>query len=121
MSGSADSLELVTPAPLDGAGLQRVRWRLERGPGGYALTYAGGGAAPVQVVAGPLHDAAFSYLDGRGQWQPEWKPDDVRPEVLPRMVRLRAGTAGGELVWIVPVLSDPWRPANLRPEESFGL
>jgi general secretion pathway protein J len=121
MSGTADSLELVTPAPLEGTGLQHVRWRLEGSPGAYALTYAGDGAAPVQVVAGPLHDAAFSYLDGQGQWQPQWKPDQASPEVLPRMVRLQAGTAGGELVWIVPVLSDPWRPVNLRPEESFGL
>jgi general secretion pathway protein J len=121
MSGTGDSLELVTPAPLEGTGLQRVRWRLEGGAGGDALTYAGDGAAPVQVIAGPLHDAAFSYLDSQGQWQPEWKPGPASPEVLPRMVRLQAATAGGELVWIVPVLADPWPPVNLRPEETFGL
>ena len=122
MSGTPDSLELVTPVPLEGEGLQRVQWRLERDASGYALTYAHDGGPALPVVPGPLREAAFAYLDAEGRWQPEWKPDEAALDVLPRMVRLQAETAtGGELLWVVPVYADPRRPTNLRPEENLGL
>lgn len=121
MSGTEQSMELVTPSPLGGGGMVRVHWTLEPVADGYALDYDEPGSEPVDVIRGPLHDATFAYMDGAGEWQPDWKPDDDSLEVLPRMVRLQATTASGELLWLVPVFTAPWKPVNLRPEEQFGL
>jgi prepilin-type N-terminal cleavage/methylation domain-containing protein len=131
--GSATSLTLVSAAPLSAPGIARVDWSLRPVDGGYALDYAEAGGAPITVLPGPLAHAAFDYLDDEGHWSGEWKvqPEDVQapvndmapvelPPQLPRMVRLQADTAGGHLLWLVPIVAEPRPPAILRPEE-FGL
>lgn len=126
MRGGAESLELVSAAPLGGGSLQRVRWTLRRESGGFALHYADATWPDLVVLPGPLREAAFDYLDAQGQWQrewaPEWTPPAPAPPLLPRMVRLRATTAaGGELLWLVPIASEGKLPEMLKPEAPSGL
>lgn len=117
MAGTADTLELVTPRPLGGGELQRVRWFLRPVPGGMALHYADATWPDLAVIEGPLLDAGFAYLDGAGDWHSEWAPKADSQEVLPRIVRLQALTATGDLHWLVPVAADPAPPRFLRPED----
>lgn len=125
MHGSADTLELVTAAPLGGGGLQRVRWSLLPVEGGYALHYSDATWPDLTVLRGPVFDAAFAYLDAEGQWQSEWEPaedaTEEAVEVLPRMVRLHASTATGELLWLVPIAGSPYPPAMLRLGGDDGI
>ena len=118
MAGSADELEFVTPKTLGGGDLQRVRWSLQPVAGGMALHYGDSTWPDLTVIAGPLLDASFAYLDGAGDWHREWAPKADSQEVLPRIVRLRALTATGQLYWLVPVAADPGPPRYLRPEDA---
>lgn len=133
MNGTPDTITLVSAAPLSGPGLASVRWSLRPVDGGYALDYAEAGADAMTILPGPLVDAAFEYLDGKGAWLDEWKVDTnapstpanemapaVAPDQLPRMVRLRATTTSGRMLWLVPIAAEPRPPRALRPEE-FGV
>lgn len=120
MQGSRDSLELVTAAPLESRGVQRVGWSLRRNGAGQALHYTGGDLKSVQVIAGPLRNAAFAYLDHDGRWSTEWRPDADSRLALPRMVRFQADTTAGSLLWLVPIAVDPAPPELLKPEEVVG-
>lgn len=117
--GTETSVEFVTPVPLSGGGLARVRWWLEPVPGGYALHYRDPAWKQLVIVPGPLGNASFGYLGADGKWQPEWNPADDADEVLPRAVRLSATTATGELVWWVAVSALPYRPTGLQPESAI--
>ena len=118
--GGVDALDLLTARPLgsDGA-LARVRWSLHPASGadGVSLHYADANLDDLVVVAGPLHEAGFSYLDGDGQWHDEWEPAPGSEIVLPAMVRFRARTATGLLQWFVPISANPRLPQMLRPED----
>lgn len=116
MKGNRDGFELVTPQPLAGPGLERVRWQLQPVDGGWSLHYADSRLGEIEVLHGPLDDAVFEYLDGQGEWVAEWNPPVDAMEVLPRMVRLRAVTSEGELLWLVPLAADPLMPVMLRPQ-----
>jgi len=118
MAGSADTLALVTPRPLDGGGPERVRWSLQPVQGGWALHYADATWPDLVVIEGPLREAAFAYLDGLDTWHSEWAPQVGAQEVLPRMVRLQALTATGEMHWLVPIVTDPRPPRFLRPQDA---
>lgn len=122
--GAADTLDLLTVRPLgnDGA-LERVQWSLRPATGGGAsLHYADAALQDLVVVAGPLHGAAFAYLDRAGEWHDAWEPVADSEEVLPSMIRLRARTATGPLEWLVPVAADPRPLQMLRPDDvSDGL
>lgn len=118
MAGKADELELVTPRALGGGDLQRVRWSLQPVAGGMALHYGDSTWPDLTVIAGPLLDATFAYLDAAGEWHDEWAPAADSQEVLPRIVRLQALTATGQLYWLVPVAADPGPPRFLRPEDA---
>lgn len=135
MDGSADSVSLVTAAPLSGPGVAKVHWSLRPVRGGVSLEYDEAGAAPITVLPGPLRVAAFDYLDADGEWLREWKVPEVAaaaasanemvpmevPDQMPRMVRLQATTdAGDTLLWLVPIKAKPRPPQILRPEE-YGL
>lgn len=118
--GSADALDLLTARPLGNDGsLERIVWSLRpaRGGEGVSLHYADAVWDDLLVVAGPLHEAAFEYLDLEGQWHDEWAAEEGSEEVLPSMVRLRARTATGVMQWLVPIAADPRLPQMLRPEE----
>lgn len=117
--GSPDFVEFVTPVPLAGGGLARVRWSLQPVDGGFALHYRDPAWDDLVVVRGPLADASFEFLDGEGQWQPDWTPAKDADEVLPRAVRLQAKTTTGELVWWVAVEALPYRPTGLQPDSTL--
>ena len=61
------------------------------------------------------------YLDDKGDWKAEWKPEDDLALGLPRMVRLRARMQSGDLLWMVPINTDPHLPTMLRPDEKVGI
>lgn len=117
--GTAESLELLTVRTLSDDGiLARVRWSLQRASGeGASLHYSDASWEDMVVVAGPLHDAAFSYLDHAGAWHDAWEPVPDSEEVLPAMVRLSARTATGPMEWLVPVGADPRSLLMLQPED----
>ena len=118
LRGEAAALELLTPAPMVGHGLARVRWELVEADGGVALAYDGPGWSGV-VVPAPLREAKFSYMGHDGAWSDRWAPelpegvDPASIAVLPRMVRFEASTVRGELTWLVPVRADPFIPRRL--------
>lgn len=118
--GTPDALEMLTARSLDtGGSLQRIRWSLRAVPGGgSSLHYADATWDDLVVVDGPLHGAAFTYLDASGEWRDGWEPVPESEHVLPRMVRLRARTADGTLDWLVPVAADPRSLHTLRPDGS---
>jgi hypothetical protein len=118
MAGTGDTLELVTSVPLGDGGLQRVKWWLQPVPGGLALHYADSTWDDLVVVAGPLQDASFAYLDGGLEWSGRWEPEAEATDILPRMVRLQASTATGELQWLVPIAAHPRVPGYLRPQDA---
>lgn len=115
MEGQAATLSLVTLQPVGARGVARVRWWLEPVPGGHALHYADPEWEDITVIPGPLAGARFEYLAPAGGWSDRWMPEPGEHIVLPRMVRLRADTADGQLDWLVPVLADPALPVMLRP------
>lgn len=117
MTGSDSEVEFVTVRPLGGGGLESVRWVLQPVPGGWALHYADATWPDLVVIAGPLRSAEFSYLDSADRWQSRWQPEAGEPDVLPRMVRLQATTAIGELQWLVPIATDPGLSPFLRPDD----
>lgn len=118
LRGDATALELLTQSPMVGYGLARVRWELVEADGGVALAYDGPGWSGV-VVPAPLHEARFSYMGRDGTWIDRWAPeipegiDPATIAILPRMVRLEASTARGELIWLVPVRAQPFIPRRL--------
>ena len=119
MTGSADTLELVTSGPLGDGGLQRVKWWLEpTDDGGHALHYADATFPDLVVVAGPLRDARFAYSEGGPEWSERWEPEATAVDVLPRMVRLQATTTTGGLDWLVPIAANPRVPGFLRPQDA---
>ena len=118
MAGTESTLELVTPHPLGDGGIQRVRWSLQPVRGGMALHYRDATWPDLVVVAGPLRGARFSYLDQAQAWSREWEPEEDAQDWLPRMVRLEAQTATGEILWLVPVIGNPRQPRYLRPQEA---
>lgn len=119
--GSPDSLEFVTPVPLAGGGLGRVRWSLQPVEGGFALHYQDTAWDDLVIVPGPLAGASFGFLDSEGQWLADWAPAEDADQVLPRAVRLQARTATGELVWWVAVEALPYRPTGMQPDSADGL
>lgn len=121
MEGRADSLALVTLQPVGASGIARVRWWLEPVDGGHALHYADPDWEDITVVPGPLDGARFEYLEPDGKWTDRWIPEAGDRIVLPRMVRLRASTAEGNLDWMVPILADPGLPIMLRPLDPGGV
>lgn len=141
MRGDASQVSFLSAAPLGGGGLVRVTWRLQAVDGGESLVYGDGRWQDLPIITGPLHDAAFAYLDKQGRWIAEWNGgvgDSEHPDgeagaaarapgaaplpELPRMLRLQATTATGQLLWLVSVPSEPRAPAELRPEElGIGL
>ena len=133
MRGDAAGFELVTAAPLSGAGLARVSWRLRGGADGASLVYQDPRWEELEVLRGPLYDARFEYLDAAGAWQAAWEQPSppgaeafdlaardapsVPPDALPRMLRLHARTAAGELAWLVAIPAHGQPPPMLRLEE----
>lgn len=115
MQGRPDSLALVTLEPVAAQGVARVRWWLEPVDGGHALHYADAEWEDITVVPGPLDQARFHYLGPDGNWTDRWEPGADDAIVLPRLVRLSAVTADGQLEWWVPLLADPRVPLMLRP------
>ena len=120
MQGDAESLEFVSAHPL-GGGLDRIRWSFKPAAGGYALHYHDAEWDDLVVMPGPLLDPAFDYLDDKGEWKTEWKPADDLALALPKMVRLRAGTQAGTLLWMVRIETDPHLPSLLRVDPDNGI
>lgn len=126
LEGEAGVLHVLTPAPLVGQGLSRVRWQVVEEGDGLALAYDGPGWSGV-VVPPPLRDARFSYLDRDGEWHDRWVPevpagaDPGTVPMLPRMVRFHAVTTRGELTWLVSVRSEPYVPRRLRIGGDNGI
>lgn len=116
VQGTGDSLSYATPAPLVARGMSRVRWWVESGPEGESLHYSDPATKDLVVVAGPLRDASFSYLNHEGEWQEEWKPEPEDIDVLPQLVRFEAMTTKGSLFWLVPLIADPLPPESMRLE-----
>lgn len=124
--GDPAGFGLVSAAPLGDQGIASVRWALEPVEGGAALVYSDPAWTRMPVLPGPLDDARFDYLDANGEWVDAWEPPEPDPDappgfhkdlvVLPRMVRLRARTRGGELTWLAPILAEPHPTMLLRPE-----
>lgn len=135
MRGGATELELVTAAPLSGPGLAKIRWSLRQGPSGASLVYDDAQWKGLEVLPGPLLEARFEYMDAEGAWRDAWEQpapstpvfDEARAlipaeDALPRMIRLSARTATGELSWLVAIPAYLQPPPLLRIEESgFGL
>lgn len=122
MWGDAESIELLTAAPLDGMGLQRIRWSLESVEGGHALHYSGGSWDDMVVIRGPLRDARFHYLEEENQWATEWQPGGGDAFALPRAVRFEADTDAGRLIWLVPIVVERQIPEFMRLKElGLGL
>lgn len=136
LTGTDDTLEYVTPAPLVAKGLSQVRWWIESGREGQSLHYADAATEDMIVVPGPLRNAAFAYLDHDGNWQRDWDGNagnagygasrltgedamamgytgDLATS-LPQLVRFEATTSRGNLHWLVPVQTDPRPPLSLR-------
>lgn len=97
------------PLGLTRAGLQRVRWRLagEHLERLYwtVLDQAVDSQPRVQKVLDGVTSLELRYLDGKGQWQGQWPPQDTTPGVasalalLPQAVELKlAHVRYGELV-----------------------
>ena len=126
LRGDARRLEVLTPVPLLGEGMARVRWEVIDTDDGSALGYSGPGWFGV-VVPAPLQDARFAYMDREGVWRETWAPEvpeDADPgavPMLPKMVRFQASTTRGELVWLVPVRSNPYVPRRLRSDGYDAL
>jgi prepilin-type N-terminal cleavage/methylation domain-containing protein len=112
LSGRPERLEFVSAAPLGGPGVQKVRWSLDRVDGGVALHYTDRILGDIQVVPGPLQEATFDYMDAQGTWKAEWVPEPGAPEVMPRLVRLRARGATAAIEWLAPVHVDPVPPGS---------
>lgn len=123
LEGRAGVLDVLTPAPLVGEGLSRVRWEVVEAEDGLALAYDGPGWAGI-VIAPPLREAGFTYMDRDGAWHDTWAPEvpaDADPgtvPMLPRMVRFQAETVRGQLTWLVPVRSEPYVPSLLRVDSD---
>lgn len=111
VEGTEQTLAYATPAPLVANGMSRVFWRIESDARGSSLHYADPATKDMVVIAGPLRNAAFAYLDHEGNWQREWKPEPEAAEPLPRLIRFEASTTKGSLYWLVPLIADPI-PAN---------
>lgn len=118
MTGGATGFEMMTLAPLAGAGLVRAGWRLEPVDGGEALHYRDARLGDVVVLRGPLQRAGFTYLDPAGQWQLEWRPQDGDDDAIPRAVRLTARGAVRDIAWTVAVPARPRAPQVLRLQEG---
>lgn len=118
MSGTPDAIELVSARPLVGNGPARVRWSLQRVTGGNALHYWDERIGDVTVVAGPLRNARFSYLDGEGEWHDRWEPGPEAADRLPRLVLFEAQTGAGKIAWWVAVAADPVLFQKLRRDQS---
>lgn len=118
LEGTPESLAYATPSPLVATGLARVRWWIKSDAGGSTLHYADPATADLVVVAGPLRQAAFAYLDREGKWQREWQPEPDGVEPLPRIIRFEAMTTKGALYWLVPLAVDPVPPKSMRLEEA---
>lgn len=112
--GTREWLEYTTPAPLVATGFSTVRWWLDGG----RLHYADARVADVVIIAGPLRNAGFSYLDENGDWTERWTWQDHGAK-LPKMVRLSATTARGNIDWLVPLMADGLDPNTLKLDE-FG-
>ena len=122
IEGTSQSLAYATPAPLVADGMTRVRWWIETsGQGGSALHYADSAATDMVIVAGPLEQAEFSYLDHQGEWHREWKPEKDALEPMPQLIRFEARTVRGRLYWLVPLLTDPRPPESLRLDVGSGI
>ena len=130
LRGDGARIDFVSAAPLGRAhAVAAVRWSLVPAADGVALVYDDPWWSQLQVVAGPLRDATFEYLDAAGHWQPAWAPTEeaaeedaappgpLRTPPLPGMVRLRASTSTGDLVWLVPLTAEPIPVPSLRPDE----
>lgn len=125
--GDGEGFELVSASPLGGQGIARIRWAFAPVEGGVALVYGDPRRESLTVVAGPLRDARFEYLDASAGWVPEWtapepaadaSPEDS-PVLLPRMVRMEATSVAGDILWLAPIPADPRKTTLLRPEEAF--
>ena len=115
--GDAESIDLLTSAPLDAMGLQRIQWTLKSVDGGVALHYTGNSWPETVVIRGPLRDAKFHYLDEEGKWLQEWSPEAGDKFVLPRAVRFEAETDAGRLSWLVPIIVEREVPKFMRLKE----
>lgn len=115
--GTRDILEYSTPSPLAAQGFSGVRWWLDGG----RLHYADTRVKDVVIIAGPLRDAAFSYLDENDDWVDEWKWKDH--ENPPRLVRFSANTERGSLDWLVSIMADGMDPEDMKLDEvgSSGI
>ena len=117
MGGDAESIEVLTSAPLDAMGLQRIRWSLKAVDGGHALHYSGSSLRDTVVIRGPLRDAKFLYLDDEGKWLQEWSPEAGDKFALPRAVRFKADSDAGQLFWLVPIIVEREVPKSMRLKE----
>ena len=115
--GTCDILEYSTPSPLAAQGFSGVRWWLD----GERLHYADTKVKDVVIIAGPLRNAAFSYLDENDAWVDEWKWKDHKNP--PRLVRFSANTERGSLDWLVPIMADGMDPEDMKLDEvgSSGI
>ncbi len=115
--GTRDILEYSTPSPLAAQGFSGVRWWLD----GERLHYADTKVKDVVIIAGPLRNAAFSYLDENDTWVDEWKWKDHKNP--PRLVRFSANTERGSLDWLVPIMADGMDPEDMKLDEvgSSGI
>lgn len=116
--GTSQQFSLVSADPLGGAGLRRITWALVPRNDGLALVYRDDAGTELEIISGPLGQARFDYLDQAGAFVADWAPDakDQRAPVLPRLVRMQAQTTRGELLWLVPLISDPVPGQLLRPD-----
>lgn len=118
LQGTARGFEMLTLAPLAGEGLVRVGWRLEPVHGGHALHYRDARLGDVVVLAGPLDQPSFAYLDPAGQWQGEWRPEGNDADAIPRAVRFTARSATRDIAWTVAMPARPRAPQVLRLTEN---
>ena len=121
LEGSSQSLAYATPAPLVANGMARVRWWVERGTQGESLHYADAATADLVIVAGPLEQASFSYLDRQGEWHREWQPEEDAEETMPQLIRFEARSQRGSLDWLVPLMADGRPLDTLRRDDNDGL
>lgn len=112
--GTRDMLEYSTPSPLAAQGFSGVRWWLEAG----ALLYSDAKVEKVVIIAGPLSEAAFSYLDETGNWMTEWKWKDHKSP--PKLVRFSARTGQGSLEWLVPIMAEGLDPEELKLDQGVS-
>ncbi len=122
IEGTSQSLAYATPAPLVADGMARVRWWIAPGgQGGASLHYADSATTDLVIVAGPLEQAEFSYMDHQGEWHREWQPEKDADEAMPQLVRFEARTGRGTLYWLVPLVTDPRPPESLRLDVGSGI